>query len=572
MCGILLTNRSIVNLETTLRYLEPRGPDHSSVVQRGDYTFIHTLLSITGEGTPQPFVNQTGDVMAIYNGEIYNHHQFGDFPSDGHCLTNAYEKHGDGFVCHLDGEFAMVLVDFEHLKLIFSTDVFSTKPLWFAAEGMEFGISSYEQPLQSLGFKEPIQVEANSTYVLDLEALTFKSRTDVHTFDLHQHKTNFDDWNSAFSDAIAKRTQGLRESIFIGLSSGYDSGAIACELIRQGVHFNAYSIVGSEPEETIRLRLSRIEKGEIINFPIDSFLQSKNRLEEITDEYYLTIDNGEMRIIELLQKELIELNNQFEVKKVAMDEREPAEQALKLERDIRIIEQKIDEYLSVLEYRKNSQLLAEDNGAIGLNFIVQQGAQSGCKVYLSGSGADEIFSDYGFNGVRHYSHSTIGGLFPEDLESVFPWKNFFDNTQRAYLAKEEYICGAHGVEGRYPFLDKAVVQEFLWLAPSLKNQHYKSVLRQYLIQHEFPFDEDIKLGFNCGFTSNMGSIGPFSDGGNYKVIESTMDPRLRPFTSVGVPFDKFSIVKPSQRLEDSGARHRPLRILEHLALDATLEI
>ena len=78
-------------------YLEPRGPDHTSLVRRGDYTFIHTLLSITGEATPQPFVNGSGDVMAIYNGEIYNYHEFGEFSSDGLCLISAYEKYGDDF-------------------------------------------------------------------------------------------------------------------------------------------------------------------------------------------------------------------------------------------------------------------------------------------------------------------------------------------------------------------------------------------------------------------------------------------------------------------------------------------
>ena len=28
-----------------------------------------------------------------------------------------------------------------------------------------------------------------------------------------------------------------------------------------------------------------------------------------------------------------------------------------------------------------------------------------------------------------------------------------------YLAKDEYVTGAYGIEGRFPFLDKAVVQE-----------------------------------------------------------------------------------------------------------------
>jgi asparagine synthetase B (glutamine-hydrolysing) len=135
-----------------------------------------------------------------------------------------------------------------------------------------------------------------------------------------------------------------------------------------------------------------------------------------------------------------------------------------------------------------------------MGHICSRGKKEGQLIYLSGSGADEIFSDYGFNGIKHVRHSTIGGNFPDDLDSVFPWKNFFGNTQRAYLMKEEYVSGSFGIEGRYPFLDKQVVQEFLWLKPELKNQNYKSVLHWYLMKESYPFDHQQKVGFNCGFT------------------------------------------------------------------------
>ena len=133
-------------------------------------------------------------------------------------------------------------------------------------------------------------------------------------------------------------------------------------------------------------------------------------------------------------------------------------------------------------------MLTDDNGAIGMSHICAKGKAEGQLIYLSGSGADEIFSDYGFKGIKHFRHSTIGGLFPEDLDTVFPWKNFFDNTQRAYLMKEEYVSGSHGIEGRYPFLDTQVVQEFLWLKPELKNKFYKSVLHNYMEQNDYPLD------------------------------------------------------------------------------------
>jgi asparagine synthetase B (glutamine-hydrolysing) len=66
---------------------------------------------------------------------------------------------------------------------------------------------------------------------------------------------------------------------------------------------------------------------------------------------------------------------------------------------------------------------------------------------------------------------------------------------RSYLLKEEQIGGSYGVETRYPFLDRDVVQEFLWLTYDLKNEKYKSVLHEYLIINNFPFESGVKKGF-----------------------------------------------------------------------------
>ena len=82
------------------------------------------------------------------------------------------------------------------------------------------------------------------------------------------------------------------------------------------------------------------------------------------------------------------------------------------------------------------------------------------------------------------------------MSRIFPWPNFFESSQEAFLVKEEYIAGAFGLETRYPFLDQDVVQEFLWLKPELKNKHYKSVLHNYLIENNFPFEENKKRGFS----------------------------------------------------------------------------
>ena len=127
--------------------------------------------------------------------------------------------------------------------------------------------------------------------------------------------------------------------------------------------------------------------------------------------------------------------------------------------------------------------------------ICDMANEEGLKVNLSGSGADEITSDYGHNGKKYFAHSNFGGKFPNDLSTIFPWNSFYESSQSSYIAKEEYAGGSYGIETRYPFLDKAVVQEFLWLKPELKNSVYKAPINNYLRSEEYPFELNKKRGF-----------------------------------------------------------------------------
>lgn len=510
MCGILATNRGIENLPHIIEFLKFRGPDMTNHVEVNGINFVHTLLSMTGPPTAQPFVSEDKNCVAFFNGEIYNFKDFGDFQSDGECLLPAYEKYGLQAIKQLDGEFAITIIDFKKDILIVSTDVFSMKPLWFGKDGVEWGVSSYKSCLERLGFSNPIQIEGNSTYVFKLSTLEKQQRLDVHTFALNQFKDTYEDWEAAFAQAITKRTQNIKHGIFIGLSSGYDSGAIACELGLQGVEFTAYSIVGSERKDTIEKRIERTNDPRLIELNHDEFMAARTYLKERCEEYTLRIDNGEADWLEDVIKECGELNEKLEFPLRLLNEElgwyNDKSWFIKCEevQDMRnrrdTLESRKSKLAETIEYRKSGQVLTNDNGAIGMSHICARGKKEGQLIYLSGSGADEIFSDYGFNGIKHFRHSTIGGLFPDDLETVFPWKNFFDNTQRAYLMKEEHVSGSHGIEGRYPFLDTKVVQEFLWLKPELKNRYYKSVLHQYMTKHGYPFDHAQKVGFNCGFT------------------------------------------------------------------------
>jgi asparagine synthetase B (glutamine-hydrolysing) len=438
MCSILLTNRKIIQSEfdDINFYLKFRGPDHTNIYEKNGITFVHNLLSICGEFTPQPFVD--ANIVAMHNGEIYNFDR-NMYASDGYYIIPNYKEHGIHFPKQLDGEFALCLVDFNKNLLVFSTDIFRTKPLWIAVDGNDFGLCSYRTPLEKLGFSDVRKVPPNSIFTMNLSTMSIEKVDEVYTFDLNQHKTNFDDWTKAFENSIKKRTMFNREKIFVGLSSGYDSGSIVCELNKKNVNYHTYTVLGKENQEVLNLRVK--DKGTFISPTSELYERAHKYIVDNVERYKYTICS------------------------------------------------------SSSDYNEFWLDLQDDSGSNGLSIVCEKAKSDGIKIYLSGAGADEIFSDYGFNGHKIYQHSNFGGLFPKNLSDIFPWNSFYGSSMESYLAKEEYVSGAYGIEGRYPFLDKEVVQEFLWLDHRLKNSEYKSVLDHYLRVNNYPYVKNQKIGF-----------------------------------------------------------------------------
>ncbi len=407
MCGFLVYKEKGNNF-----FIKRRGQDHTNKIKRHGLTFEHHLLSITGEFAPQPYEDKKEDIVAIYNGEIYNH-KFKK--SDGENIIPLYKKYGEEFPSYLDGEWAIALYDFKKGIAIFTTDLFATKPIW--RKGLE--VASYESGIGG----EKIKANTIEIIKFDVNILsqTEIKRKVVYQFDLNQYKNTYDDWIAAFERAVKKRST---KDCFIGLSSGYDSGAIACTLEKQRQTYKAYIIEGREQKKILEQRMLCIHNYNYIGKDQD------------------------------FKKEQEWLNRN------------------------------VEEFRYNLPTKKG---IHQDSAALGLSMICSLAHSEGRKVYLSGQGADEIISDYSLMPYQ----STFKGKFPEKLKI---WKNFYDGCQCAYLGKEEYVAGSHSVETRYPFLDKDVVQEFLWLTPELKNKNYKAPIHDYLKRNNFPFDEEKKIG------------------------------------------------------------------------------
>lgn len=452
MCSFIILNTILENIEFINFFLKFRGPDLTNKVILNGIMFIHNLLHLTGKLTPQPFVDSENQIVALFNGEIYNYKTFGvEYESDGCCLIDAYKKFGPDFVKRLDGEFAIVLFDFEKDLLIISTDVFATKPVWYNFQDKKLGISTYESGLIRAGFENSIKVPPNTTLVFNISTLELINTMRVYKFQLQQWKTSYDDWCVAFIEAVKKRTDSNNYPIFVCLSSGYDSGSICCALNTIQKEYNTYTIISDENKDLLRER-------EVIN--------KENSLQN-------------SHIIDFTRTEFQELEN--------------------------YVKTNAETFLYRHTTMSKFAVVTDDQASVGMAKICGMARSKNQRIYLSGTGADEIHSDYGSGGSRIFSHSCFGGVWPEDLGTILSndpavpvvWKSFYDGTQRDYLAKEEIISGLYGIEGRYPFLDKYVVQEFLSLSPSLKNGKYKAPLDYFMSKYKYPFESGVKRGFNA---------------------------------------------------------------------------
>jgi len=443
MCSILFSTKDISEYLYDANWkMKRRGPDNTTYTGAHGKFFLHNLLSITGAFTTQPVRSDCGRYTCLFNGEIYNWMPDAHWKNENLYILAKYNDLGTDSFKKIDGEFAIIIIDHEREECIIASDTFRTKPLYYYMDDHMFAAASYRSALEPIvrwtANIKKIKTNTVMKFCLkDYKLLEEKSHTE---FDLKQHKTSFDDWCIAFEDSVRKRSHNMREKIFIGLSCGHDSGAISAALNKQKCNYSSYTVRSDEDMDIVNAR-----------FAINS-QSGKNKCE------LLSLGEEEFR---------------------------------KAHRSMYM-------YVENQKYEHQGQKdVLDDKASVGLAKICQFANNNNEKIYISGSGADEIVSCYSLFGNPIYGHVTFNGIFPEDLSTVFPWHSFYNGTQASYLSKEECVNGAYGIESRYPFLDKAVVQEFLWLSHDLKNSEYKAPIEYYLRENNYPFLSRVKKGFSA---------------------------------------------------------------------------
>lgn len=189
MCGIngivQKTESDAAVLDFAVRsmnaHIVHRGPDEEGVFADGHCGVGMRRLSIIDLSTgSQPIFNETGQLVIVFNGEIYNYKELQKHViQKGHVLKTAsdtevvlhlYEEYGENALNMLSGMFAFAIYDKGAKELFLARDRLGEKPLYFCHDDEGFCFSSeLKSILKGLNRSYPIDCNALNVYL----ALTY---------------------------------------------------------------------------------------------------------------------------------------------------------------------------------------------------------------------------------------------------------------------------------------------------------------------------------------------------------------------------------------------------------------
>ncbi|MBC7959514.1 MAG: asparagine synthase (glutamine-hydrolyzing) [Vallitaleaceae bacterium] len=192
MCGYVgfvdqIENKEIV-LSEMMKQIIHRGPDSDGVYIDKNIALGFRRLSIIDlEGGSQPIYNEDGNLVLLFNGEIYNYqpireeligkgHIFKTL-SDSEVLIHGYEEFGVELVKKLRGMFSFVIWDQRSRTLFGARDFFGIKPLYYSVmKGSFLFGSEIKSFLKHPNFQKELNEVALENY------LTFQYSPTEETF------------------------------------------------------------------------------------------------------------------------------------------------------------------------------------------------------------------------------------------------------------------------------------------------------------------------------------------------------------------------------------------------------
>lgn len=364
MCGICGFTGSVNDRENILTNMMNkiihRGPDQEGqYIDEGVNLGFRRLSIIDLEYGMQPMKDSSGDIVVVFNGEIYNYkdiraelmakgYSFSN-NSDTECLIHGYKEYGEDIVNHLRGMFAFVIWDKKSNKVFGARDHFGIKPFYYGIiDGELVFASEIKSILEYPGYTKEVNLEALQAY------LTFQYSVLPETF-----------------------FKGIYK-LMPGHTMTFKSGEL---------EIKRYFIPSFKPEEGLTLEqwVDRIDKAtkESVDYHMISDVEVASLLSSGVDSSYLVSRYSGAKTFTVG----FENDGHAEI-----DYAKRLADKLKLENYSKAITS--EEYWQVLpsvQYHMDEPLA--DASCVALYFVDREASKQ-VKVVLSGEGADEFFGGY----------------------------------------------------------------------------------------------------------------------------------------------------------------------------------
>jgi asparagine synthase (glutamine-hydrolysing) len=272
ICGIINLTGSPADeqlLKPMMRSMKHRGPDDEGTFTEGNVALGFVRLSIIDLSSAghQPMLSDDGNLVLIFNGEIYNYLEIKDeliklghhFKSrtDTEVLLHAYQEWGSDCMDRLNGMWAFVIYDRLEKKVFISRDRVGVKPFYYFNNGEKFIFASEIPPILSI---LPVKPSADYQSIFDFLVFNRTDQTELTFFDgikklqhgcqltivnnelqinkwydlktkLHDPFNNPQEFRELLSESIKLR---LRSDVPVGvcLSGGIDSSSIVSILLK----------------------------------------------------------------------------------------------------------------------------------------------------------------------------------------------------------------------------------------------------------------------------------------------------------------------------------------------------
>lgn len=145
MCSICGGNVSSVLIQKASKTMTHRGPDGNGLFNDGTVSLAHNRLRIIdlSDEAAQPM--QDGDLVLVYNGEIYNYLEIKSelqkkgivfhTSSDSEVLLKAYRYWGAESLKRFNGDFAFCIYDTKNKTMFLARDRLGNKPFYYTLKG-----------------------------------------------------------------------------------------------------------------------------------------------------------------------------------------------------------------------------------------------------------------------------------------------------------------------------------------------------------------------------------------------------------------------------------------------------